>query len=104
MQAKGRCTVGTCTRRPLDKKFYLTGIQLLQRVCAAVQNTGGVAKDFVEEMVALAMSFLDDAQKYEEGLVSQDAAHVRQSLAEIWQWIVDIVEATGHLEVNMRSL
>ena len=81
----------------LDKKFYETGITFLQKMHQAVQDTGGVTNQFVEDLADLATEFLKEVKCFKSGLLSRDRKAIETQLTNAQEHIASLVKSAEEL-------
>ena len=66
--------------KALDRQFNMAATTLLLKVKTVVTRTGGVARDFIEDLVGVAIRFFQEAEKYEAKINSPDTMVSRVTL------------------------
>ena len=82
-----------------NTKYFNTVFALSQRTQEVFVSTGGIAKNFVNDMATTGLNFICDAFAYEGELSASDGMAFTAGLANIWEWITELIKEASALKL-----
>ena len=82
-----------------DTKFSNTVFALLQKTQEVFVGTGGIAKNFINDMATASLNFICDASAYEGELSALDGMAFTARLANIWEQIAELIKEASALKL-----